>query len=77
MSTTFADLGDQASKLSFGKCGSITTFFGDRVVVHVNDSPLFYSLVGTPDANVGLILSTVNDLKSALAPIRSAVASHE
>ena len=77
LSATFSDLGDQANKLSFGKSESITTFFGDRVVVHVNDSPLFYSLIGTPDANVGVIHSIIPELKSSLANLRTAIASHD
>lgn len=73
LATTFADFGEQANKMTFGATQSITTFFNDRVVVHVNDAPLLYTFVGQPDLNAGLVLAIVPELKQALSGLRATV----
>jgi ragulator complex protein LAMTOR3 len=70
---TFASVAGQIAKLGFGKQKSLTSFFGDRMVVHVNLTPLVISFVGSPDTNVGLVHAALDELTQILEPLRQAV----
>jgi mitogen-activated protein kinase kinase 1 interacting protein 1 len=62
---------NQAGKLALGKNQSITAFYQDHVIVHINHLPIVVTLVGTADANVGLMLSCAPKVKSSLESTRT------
>jgi len=72
-SVTFASVADQASKLQLGKAKSITTFYADRVQVHITHPPLILSFVGSQDINLGLLLAVADELRVVLEPLRQAI----
>jgi hypothetical protein len=43
----------QASKLYLGKNNTITAFYKDHVIMHVNHMPIVVTFVGTSDVNTG------------------------
>lgn len=77
LATTFAVASEQASKLRMGKNLTITSFFEERVIVHVNHFPLIISMIGDSDLNVGVLLSFVSDIKKLLDPLRSNIKDNE
>eukprot|EP00029_Vermamoeba_vermiformis_P008998 TRINITY_DN4356_c0_g1_i1.p1 TRINITY_DN4356_c0_g1~~TRINITY_DN4356_c0_g1_i1.p1 ORF type:complete len:135 (-),score=30.74 TRINITY_DN4356_c0_g1_i1:15-419(-) len=75
--TVFATAADQASKCGLGKNKTLTTFFDNRLFVHINHTPLIITLLAEPDANCGVLLSLADELKGALEPLRTSIKSIE
>lgn len=67
----------QAGKLRLGKNKIITAFFGRTMLIHVNYMPIVLSFIANSDANAGLLLGLVPELKTALETIRQTVSSEE
>eukprot|EP00696_Hemimastix_kukwesjijk_P005020 gnl/Hemi2/16401_TR5471_c0_g1_i1.p1 gnl/Hemi2/16401_TR5471_c0_g1~~gnl/Hemi2/16401_TR5471_c0_g1_i1.p1 ORF type:complete len:128 (+),score=38.83 gnl/Hemi2/16401_TR5471_c0_g1_i1:101-484(+) len=70
---TFSVALEQANKMRFGKNTSITAFYNNFVLLHVNDLPLVISLIGQTDANVGMMQSISAEIVQALEPMRAAI----
>jgi len=66
---------EQANKMQWGKASAVTVYMDNRTIVHINLLPVVVALVGEPNVNVGLLLSLVPDIKTALSPIRDAIAA--
>ena len=64
---------EQAAKLNFGAVKSITSFYGDSVLLHISHTPLVVTLIGDASANVGMMMYCTDQLKAALDPVKSAV----
>lgn len=64
----------QASKLQFGQNKSVVAWQKDRVVVYVNASPFFVSVIcGNKDnGDVGAVLALVPQIVKALEPMKEA-----
>eukprot|EP01112_Ceratiomyxa_fruticulosa_P021686 TRINITY_DN7717_c0_g1_i2.p1 TRINITY_DN7717_c0_g1~~TRINITY_DN7717_c0_g1_i2.p1 ORF type:complete len:134 (-),score=27.04 TRINITY_DN7717_c0_g1_i2:79-480(-) len=75
LAATFAVASDQASKLHHGKNKSITSFFNDRVLVHITVPPLVVGFIALPSANVGMILALTNEIQNALSGLSDDVLS--
>mmetsp|Transcript_20102 Transcript_20102/g.29886 ORF Transcript_20102/g.29886 Transcript_20102/m.29886 type:complete len:142 (+) Transcript_20102:457-882(+) len=75
--STFSNVSDQANKFTFGKNNTITTFFKNRTVIHVNHAPLVISFIAGTNANCGLLVGLVPDLKQALLPLQQIAASSQ
>ena len=73
MATVFSVASDQAAKLHLGRCKTITTFFGERVYVHISNLPLVVTLIGSAETNVGMIHTFVPEINIALEGLRSAI----
>eukprot|EP01088_Endostelium_zonatum_P016987 TRINITY_DN4813_c0_g1_i1.p1 TRINITY_DN4813_c0_g1~~TRINITY_DN4813_c0_g1_i1.p1 ORF type:complete len:132 (-),score=28.88 TRINITY_DN4813_c0_g1_i1:31-426(-) len=69
----FSTATDQASKLKMGKNNSIVTFFGDEVVVQINQLPLVISFFCETDVNVGLLMGIGPEIKKLLEPLRVSI----
>jgi len=69
----FTATAEQAGKMNFGRSKHVTSFFSDRVVVQLNYAPLVVAVVGTPDLNVGALLTLSSELKKALEPLGKSV----
>jgi hypothetical protein len=74
---SFAVLTEQASKLQLGKNKSMTCFYKDRVIVHLNHAPFIVSILGNVHLNVGLVNALSQELFAALSGLRSALDKHE
>lgn len=80
---TFAVASDQASKLKQGKNKSITSFYENTVIIHVNLGKSFFqpsgSLVASflcdSDVNIGVVHGLVPELAEALSDLAAAVAT--
>lgn len=63
------------SKLrGLGALQSITSWFDDSMLLHINDGPLVVTLVGAPGTNVGVLHALAKPLKEALEPLRALTA---
>ncbi|CAG8597220.1 7378_t:CDS:2 [Paraglomus occultum] len=63
LSTTFAAVSDQASRLGLKRNKSLVSFFELYQVVQFNHSPLITTLVADADSNTGILLSLGDELK--------------
>jgi hypothetical protein len=63
----------QASKVQLGQNQTITTFYNNLIIVHVNHLPLVLTLVCGADANLGHVMAAVPELKAKLEGVRSTV----
>eukprot|EP00455_Lapot_gusevi_P038164 TRINITY_DN4275_c0_g1_i9.p1 TRINITY_DN4275_c0_g1~~TRINITY_DN4275_c0_g1_i9.p1 ORF type:complete len:146 (-),score=38.40 TRINITY_DN4275_c0_g1_i9:304-687(-) len=70
LSAAFTVATEQASKLQLGRNQTITSFYQDFVLIHVNHMPIVITLLASADANLGFLLSLVPRLKASLEPIR-------
>lgn len=61
----------QAEKASIGDIRSLTTTWGDFVLIQTIMFPLLVSLVGSSEANVGLMKEASAQLQRVLEPLRS------
>ena len=62
----------KASKLrGLGAIKSITSFYDQSILLHINDAPLVVTLVGMPDVNVGALREMTPGLKAAVEPLRT------
>eukprot|EP01092_Planopodium_desertum_P015327 TRINITY_DN80912_c1_g1_i1.p1 TRINITY_DN80912_c1_g1~~TRINITY_DN80912_c1_g1_i1.p1 ORF type:complete len:133 (+),score=18.10 TRINITY_DN80912_c1_g1_i1:1-399(+) len=73
LASTFSSSTNQASKLQFGQNNHIISFFAKKTIVHVNQSPLLISFLGTKHLNVGSILAMLPKIKAALNPLQSSI----
>ncbi|CAG8572952.1 9849_t:CDS:2, partial [Ambispora leptoticha] len=73
LSTTFAVVSDQASKLGLKKNKSIVSVFGSHQVVQFNHAPFVTTLVADVDANTGILLDLNNELKDVTDVIATAL----
>eukprot|EP01114_Cavostelium_apophysatum_P002052 TRINITY_DN11792_c0_g1_i2.p1 TRINITY_DN11792_c0_g1~~TRINITY_DN11792_c0_g1_i2.p1 ORF type:complete len:103 (-),score=14.99 TRINITY_DN11792_c0_g1_i2:9-317(-) len=67
----------KANKLRMGKNKTITSFFEDRVVVHLNHMPLVISFIGDANLNVGALHAFSNDIKIAVEPLKNSILEKE
>jgi mitogen-activated protein kinase kinase 1 interacting protein 1 len=56
-----------------GKNKTITSFYENKVIVHINHMPLVISLIGDKQVNVGVLLSFAADIKKALEPLKNSI----
>jgi len=77
LAATFSVCSEQASKLKMGKNKSITTFFDNKIFIHVNHLPLVISFIADKNVNVGVIQAFVGDVKRALDPLKSSIQESE
>jgi len=61
----------QAVKLDLGSSTSMTCFYSNLCLVHVNFHPILVTFVGSSDINVGSIHSILPVLKTQLEFVRS------
>ncbi|KAG9291626.1 hypothetical protein G9A89_022045 [Geosiphon pyriformis] len=73
LSTTFAVVSDQASKLGLKKNRSIVSVFGSHQIVQFNHTPLVTTLVGDSNANTGVLLDLNDELKEMTEVIATAL----
>ncbi|TMW69450.1 hypothetical protein Poli38472_001606 [Pythium oligandrum] len=73
--TVFAGAAEQIGKLKFGQVKSITSFFGDLVLLHVNDMPLVLTLVTGDSSQLGVLQVVAMQLRDALYPLKRSVES--
>eukprot|EP01114_Cavostelium_apophysatum_P002051 TRINITY_DN11792_c0_g1_i1.p1 TRINITY_DN11792_c0_g1~~TRINITY_DN11792_c0_g1_i1.p1 ORF type:complete len:135 (-),score=18.03 TRINITY_DN11792_c0_g1_i1:9-413(-) len=77
LAAVFAIATEQANKLRMGKNKTITSFFEDRVVVHLNHMPLVISFIGDANLNVGALHAFSNDIKIAVEPLKNSILEKE
>uniref|UniRef100_A0A7S3LHV1 Uncharacterized protein n=1 Tax=Aplanochytrium stocchinoi TaxID=215587 RepID=A0A7S3LHV1_9STRA len=63
---------EQVSKLCWGECKTMTAFFENKTLVHVNLMPLVVSFVGSSDMSTGAITNSdmISRLQKGLEPLR-------
>uniref|UniRef100_M4C2L9 Uncharacterized protein n=1 Tax=Hyaloperonospora arabidopsidis (strain Emoy2) TaxID=559515 RepID=M4C2L9_HYAAE len=69
--TVFAGAAEQVGKLKFGAVQSVTAFFDDVVLIHVNYVPLVITLVAANSPQIGALHALAGELRSALTPLKS------
>ncbi|CAI2174170.1 213_t:CDS:2 [Funneliformis geosporum] len=77
LSTTFAVISDQASKLGLKKNKSIVSLFGIFQIVQFNHTPLITTLVADSDSNTGVLLDLGDELKEITDVIASALSDRQ
>eukprot|EP01098_Paradermamoeba_levis_P015841 TRINITY_DN8276_c0_g1_i2.p1 TRINITY_DN8276_c0_g1~~TRINITY_DN8276_c0_g1_i2.p1 ORF type:complete len:131 (+),score=42.97 TRINITY_DN8276_c0_g1_i2:49-441(+) len=78
LAATFATVADQAGKFKMGKNLSITTFYADHIIIHINQLPLVITLIGEPNMNVGFVNSTfMAELEAAFLPLKDSIITIE
>ncbi|EQC26601.1 hypothetical protein SDRG_15541 [Saprolegnia diclina VS20] len=75
--SVFAAAAEQAGKLQFGAMKSVTCFFDDTVLIHLNHLPLVTTLIAQDTATVGAFLDLADDLQVLLTPLKKAVEASE
>mmetsp|Transcript_37668 Transcript_37668/g.48535 ORF Transcript_37668/g.48535 Transcript_37668/m.48535 type:complete len:135 (-) Transcript_37668:297-701(-) len=73
----FSVAADQASKMGLGQLGHMTALYDNIVLCHINMPPLVVSCVADSQANIGIVLNNVPEIKEALEPIRITVEALE
>ncbi|OQR87760.1 hypothetical protein ACHHYP_08071 [Achlya hypogyna] len=73
----FAAAAEQAGKLQFGVMQSVTCFFDDTVLVHLNHLPLVVTLIAHDAVTVGAFLDLADELRALLWPLKKAVEASE
>ena len=66
---------NQVGKLKFGAVQSVTAFFDDVVLIHVNHAPLVVTLVAPNSPQIGALHALASELRSALTPLKRCVES--
>lgn len=56
-----------------GKNKTITSFYENKIIVHINHLPLVISLIGDNQLNAGVLLSFASDIKKALEPLKNSI----
>ncbi|RIA94496.1 Ragulator complex protein LAMTOR3-B [Glomus cerebriforme] len=77
LSTTFAVVSEQASKLGLKKNKSIVSLFGLFQIVQFNHTPLITTLVADSDSNTGVLLDLGDELKDVTDIIASALSERQ
>lgn len=54
---------------------TVTSFFDNAVLIHINDSPLVITLVAANTAHVGALQALARELRPALSPLKKCVES--
>lgn len=62
-------------KLKFGAVKTVTSFFDNVVLIHINDSPLVITLVASNLAHVGALQALASELRPALSLLKKCVES--
>jgi hypothetical protein len=65
----------QIGKLKFGAVQSVTAFFDDVVLIHINHAPLVITLVAPNSPHVGALHALASELRPALTPLKRCVES--
>lgn len=65
----------QVGKLKFGVVQSVTSFFDNVVLIHVNHLPLVITLVASNSAHIGALQTLARQLRPALTPLKKCVES--
>lgn len=65
----------QVGKLKFGVVQSVTAFFDNVVLIHVNHLPLVITLVASNSAHIGALQTLARQLRPALTPLKKCVES--
>lgn len=73
--TIFASAAEQVGKLKFGGVDSVTAFFDDVVLLHVNAAPLVLTLIAADSPQIGALHALARQLLPALAPLNKCVES--
>ncbi|TDH70291.1 hypothetical protein CCR75_008673 [Bremia lactucae] len=71
----FAGAAEQVGKLKFGAVQTVTAFFDDVVLIHVNYAPLVITLVALNSPYIGALHVLANELRTALTPLKKCVES--
>lgn len=74
MSALFSITAVQIEKMELGAVRSVTAFYQNMMLIHVNISPLVLTLIAKPGANAGALLAMVPSLNESLEPISAAAA---
>ncbi|XP_074600117.1 late endosomal/lysosomal adaptor, MAPK and MTOR activator 3 [Brevipalpus obovatus] len=64
---------EQASKLSLGRCKSITCIYDGFQIIHFNKHPIMITLIATDKANTGLLLALESQFDPILGPLKKVV----
>lgn len=70
----FAGAADQAGKMNLGQLQSITAFYENLMLYHINLLPLVVTLAADSQAAVGAVRAGAADVRAALAPVAAVVA---
>ncbi|KAF1336365.1 hypothetical protein FI667_g511, partial [Globisporangium splendens] len=73
--TVFAGAAEQIGKLKFGAVQTVTSFFDNVVLIHINNAPLVITLVASNSAHIGALQALARELRPALSPLKKAVES--
>uniref|UniRef100_K3X7C8 Roadblock/LAMTOR2 domain-containing protein n=1 Tax=Globisporangium ultimum (strain ATCC 200006 / CBS 805.95 / DAOM BR144) TaxID=431595 RepID=K3X7C8_GLOUD len=73
--TVFAGAAEQIGKLKFGAVQTVTSFFDNVVLIHINNAPLVITLVASNSAHIGALQALASELRPALSPLKKAVES--
>lgn len=73
--TIFANVAEQVGKLKFGVVQTVTAYFDDVVLIHVNDAPLVLTLIAADSPQIGALHALASELRPALAPLKKCVES--
>lgn len=68
---------NKASKLKLGTNKTITSFYSNRVILHLNLSPLIVSFVGDEDINLGSLQAFLSDTETALSNLKNSIKETE
>jgi len=71
--TTFGMATDQAGKMGLGRNQRIICMYSSYQVVHFNKLPLLVTVIGSADANTGLLLGLESDLEEVIQDLKTAV----
>ncbi|KAF1776948.1 Ragulator complex protein LAMTOR3 [Phytophthora cactorum] len=66
---------EQVGKLKFGAVQSVTAFFDDVVLIHINHAPLVITLVAPNSPHIGALHALASELRPALTPLKKCVES--
>ncbi|KAI9917644.1 hypothetical protein PsorP6_012778 [Peronosclerospora sorghi] len=73
--TIFAGAAEQVGKLKFGAVQSVTAFFDDVVLIHINHAPLVITLVSPNSPHIGAMHALASELRPALTSLKRCVES--
>ncbi|RLN59079.1 hypothetical protein BBP00_00006710 [Phytophthora kernoviae] len=73
--TVFAGAAEQVGKLKFGAVQSVTVFYDDVVMIHINHAPLVITLVAPNSPHIGALHALASELRPALTPLKKCVES--
>ena len=75
--SNFAQVLDHAARLNMGSCKTMSTFFSNKIIVHVNCSPLVVLLVASQDVNVAKLHRLAPALTESLEVVRKSTMAQE